>query len=47
MLSEEADSGEGKEAAPDAVEHTDDRNTGECKEETKARKADADQMEDE
>lgn len=47
MLSEEADNGEEKEADPDALEHTDDRNTGKHKETTEAGKANAHQMEDE
>lgn len=42
-----ADNGEDKEADPDALDHTDDRNTGAHKEKTEAGKAHAHQMEDE
>lgn len=47
MLPEEAENEEDKEADPDALEHTDDRQTGEQKEKTEAGKVNADQMEEE
>lgn len=46
-LFEEADNEEEKEADPDAVEHPDDRRTGEHKKKTEARKANSHQMEGE
>lgn len=47
MLSKETENGKVKEADPDALEHVDDRQTGEDKEKTQTGKANAHQMEEE